>query len=139
MDQIRRKRSVCVEFLNAFNATLGIAEELFFGERNSRGRTERISNVRRDVYYDALRSLAPLRYVGQVLAEPDLPEFLVLTRAFRHAARGIAYAANGNTESARGSCGGRRTFPKGLAEGRSSDYHFLSLSARRLTFPQRRW
>jgi hypothetical protein len=37
----------------------------------------------------------------QVLAEPDLPEFLVLTRAFRHAARGIAYAAKGNTESAR--------------------------------------
>jgi tetratricopeptide (TPR) repeat protein len=37
----------------------------------------------------------------QVLAEPDAPEFLVFTRAFRHAARGIAFAAKGDTKSAR--------------------------------------
>lgn len=36
-----------------------------------------------------------------VLAEPDHPEFMVFTRAFRHAARGIAYAAKGDTKSAR--------------------------------------
>jgi tetratricopeptide (TPR) repeat protein len=36
-----------------------------------------------------------------VLAEPDHPEFTVFTRAFRHAARGIAYAAKGDTKSAR--------------------------------------
>jgi hypothetical protein len=97
MDQIRRKRSVCVEFLNAFNATLGIAEELFFGERNSRGRTERISNVRRMFIMRPYEVLLRFGMWDQVLAEPDLPEFLVLTRAFRHAARGIAYAAKGNT------------------------------------------
>ena len=37
----------------------------------------------------------------EVLAEPDHPEFMVFTRAFRHAARGIAYAAKGDTRSAR--------------------------------------
>lgn len=37
----------------------------------------------------------------EVLAEPDRPEFMVFTRAFRHAARGIAYAAKGDTKSAR--------------------------------------
>src|ERR1700758_8337 len=36
-----------------------------------------------------------------ILAEPDHPEFMVFTRAFRHAARGIAYAAKGDTKSAR--------------------------------------
>jgi tetratricopeptide (TPR) repeat protein len=37
----------------------------------------------------------------EVLAEPEEPEFMVCTRAFRHAARGIAYAAKGDTKSAR--------------------------------------
>ena len=37
----------------------------------------------------------------EILAEPDHPEFMVFTRAFRHAARGIAYAAKGDTKSAR--------------------------------------
>jgi tetratricopeptide (TPR) repeat protein len=37
----------------------------------------------------------------EILAEPDHPEFEVFTRAFRHAARGIAYAAKGDTKSAR--------------------------------------
>jgi tetratricopeptide (TPR) repeat protein len=37
----------------------------------------------------------------QVLAEPDHPEFMVFTRAFRHAARGLAYAAKGDVQSAR--------------------------------------
>jgi len=37
----------------------------------------------------------------EVLAEPDHPEFMVFTRAFRHAARGIAYAAKGDIKSAR--------------------------------------
>jgi tetratricopeptide (TPR) repeat protein len=37
----------------------------------------------------------------EILAEPDHPEFMVFTRAFRHAARGIAYAANGDVKSAR--------------------------------------
>jgi tetratricopeptide (TPR) repeat protein len=38
---------------------------------------------------------------NEILAEPDHPEFMVFTRAFRHAARGIAYAATGNIKSAR--------------------------------------
>ena len=37
----------------------------------------------------------------EILAEPDHPEFEVFARAFRHAARGIAYAAKGDTKSAR--------------------------------------
>ena len=37
----------------------------------------------------------------EILAEPDHPEFEVFTRAFRHAARGIAYAAKSDTRSAR--------------------------------------
>lgn len=37
----------------------------------------------------------------EILAEPDYPEFMVFTRAFRHAARGIAYAAKGDIKSAR--------------------------------------
>jgi tetratricopeptide (TPR) repeat protein len=37
----------------------------------------------------------------EILAEPDHPEFEVFTRAFRHAARGIAYAAKSDTKSAR--------------------------------------
>ena len=37
----------------------------------------------------------------EILAEPDHPEFEVFTRAFRHAARGIAYAAKGDTKAAR--------------------------------------
>src|SRR6201987_3725190 len=37
----------------------------------------------------------------EILAEPDHPEFMVFTRAFRHADRGIAYAAKGDTKSAR--------------------------------------
>jgi tetratricopeptide (TPR) repeat protein len=37
----------------------------------------------------------------EILAEPDHPEFMVFTRAFRHAARGIAYAAKGDINSAR--------------------------------------
>src|SRR5246127_2601693 len=37
----------------------------------------------------------------EILAEPDHPEFMVFTRAFRHASRGIAYAAKGDTKSAR--------------------------------------
>jgi tetratricopeptide (TPR) repeat protein len=37
----------------------------------------------------------------EILAEPDHPEFMVFTRAFRHAARGIAHAAKGDTKSAR--------------------------------------
>jgi tetratricopeptide (TPR) repeat protein len=36
-----------------------------------------------------------------VLAEPDHAEYLPFTRAFRHAARAIAYAAKGNVPSAR--------------------------------------
>jgi tetratricopeptide (TPR) repeat protein len=36
-----------------------------------------------------------------ILAETDHPDFMVFTRAFRHAARGIAYAAKGDTEAAR--------------------------------------
>lgn len=36
-----------------------------------------------------------------ILAEADHPDFMVFTRAFRHAARGIAYAAKGDTEAAR--------------------------------------
>jgi tetratricopeptide (TPR) repeat protein len=36
-----------------------------------------------------------------ILAEPDHPEFMVFTRAFHHAARGIAYAAKGDVQSAR--------------------------------------
>jgi tetratricopeptide (TPR) repeat protein len=38
---------------------------------------------------------------NEILAEPDNPEFEVFTRAFRHAARGIAYAAKGDTKAAR--------------------------------------
>jgi tetratricopeptide (TPR) repeat protein len=37
----------------------------------------------------------------EVLAQTDHPEFMLFTRAFRHAARGIAYAAKGDTKSAR--------------------------------------
>jgi len=37
----------------------------------------------------------------EILAEPDHPDYMVFTRAFRHAARGIAYAAKGDVESAR--------------------------------------
>jgi tetratricopeptide (TPR) repeat protein len=37
----------------------------------------------------------------EILAETDHPEFMVFTRAFRHAARGIAYAAKGDIQSAR--------------------------------------
>jgi tetratricopeptide (TPR) repeat protein len=37
----------------------------------------------------------------EILAEPDQPEFMVFTRAFRHAARGIAYAAKNDVKSAR--------------------------------------
>jgi len=37
----------------------------------------------------------------EILAEPDHPEFMVFTRAFRHAARGIAYAAKDDVKSAR--------------------------------------
>jgi tetratricopeptide (TPR) repeat protein len=37
----------------------------------------------------------------EILAESDHPEFMVFTRAFRHAARGIAFAAKGDTKSAR--------------------------------------
>jgi tetratricopeptide (TPR) repeat protein len=36
-----------------------------------------------------------------ILAEADHPDFMLFTRAFRHAARGIAYAAKGDTKSAR--------------------------------------
>jgi tetratricopeptide (TPR) repeat protein len=36
----------------------------------------------------------------EILAEPDHPEFMVFTRAFRHTARGIAYAAKGDVKSA---------------------------------------
>ena len=38
---------------------------------------------------------------NEILAEPDHPEFMVFTRAFRHAARGIADAALGDIKSAR--------------------------------------
>jgi Flp pilus assembly protein TadD len=38
---------------------------------------------------------------NEILAEPDHPKFMVFTRAFRHAARGIAYAAIGDIKSAR--------------------------------------
>jgi Flp pilus assembly protein TadD len=37
----------------------------------------------------------------KILEEPDHPDYMVFTRAFRHAARGIAYAAKGEVESAR--------------------------------------
>jgi tetratricopeptide (TPR) repeat protein len=37
----------------------------------------------------------------EILAEPDHPAFMLYTRAFRHAARGIAYAAKGDIKSAR--------------------------------------
>jgi len=37
----------------------------------------------------------------EILAEPDHPEFMVFTRAFRHAARGIAYAAKNDVKSGR--------------------------------------
>src|SRR6185436_18699107 len=37
----------------------------------------------------------------EVLAVPEHPEFMVFTRAFRHAARGIALAAKGDTAAAR--------------------------------------
>jgi tetratricopeptide (TPR) repeat protein len=37
----------------------------------------------------------------EILAQPDYSEFMVFARAFRHAARGIAYAAKGDIESAR--------------------------------------
>ena len=36
-----------------------------------------------------------------ILAEAEHPDFMLFTRAFRHAARGIAYAAKGDTKSAR--------------------------------------
>jgi tetratricopeptide (TPR) repeat protein len=36
-----------------------------------------------------------------VLAEPDHPDFMVITRTFRHAARAIAFAAKDDTKSAR--------------------------------------
>jgi tetratricopeptide (TPR) repeat protein len=36
-----------------------------------------------------------------VLAAPDHPDYLPFTRAFRHAARGIAFAAKGDPKSAR--------------------------------------
>lgn len=36
-----------------------------------------------------------------ILAEPDHPDFMVFTRALRHAARGIAFAAKGDTATAR--------------------------------------
>jgi tetratricopeptide (TPR) repeat protein len=37
----------------------------------------------------------------QILAQPDYSDSMVFTRAFRHAARGIAYAARGDIKSAR--------------------------------------
>jgi tetratricopeptide (TPR) repeat protein len=37
----------------------------------------------------------------EILGEPDHPAFMVFTRAFRHAARGIAYAAKGDIKAAR--------------------------------------
>jgi tetratricopeptide (TPR) repeat protein len=37
----------------------------------------------------------------EILAEPDHPEYMLFTRAFRHAARGIALAAKGDTKAAR--------------------------------------
>src|SRR5258708_34291643 len=49
-----------------------------------------------------LAVLAPLILAEiLILAEPDHPEFMVFTRAFRHAARGIAYAAKDGVKSAR--------------------------------------
>jgi hypothetical protein len=36
---------------------------------------------------------------GEILAEPDHPEFMVFTRGLRHAARGIAYAAMTSSRS----------------------------------------
>src|SRR5260370_42456896 len=36
-----------------------------------------------------------------ILAEADHPDFMAFTRAFRHAARGIAYAAKGDSKAAR--------------------------------------
>jgi tetratricopeptide (TPR) repeat protein len=36
-----------------------------------------------------------------ILAEPDHPDFMVITRTFRHAARAIAFAAKDDTKSAR--------------------------------------
>src|SRR6185295_8565892 len=35
------------------------------------------------------------------LAEPDHPDYMVLTRALRLAARGVAYSAKGNVKAAR--------------------------------------
>ncbi len=37
----------------------------------------------------------------EVLAQPDHPEFMFFTRAFRHAARAFAYSAKGDTTAAR--------------------------------------
>jgi tetratricopeptide (TPR) repeat protein len=37
----------------------------------------------------------------EILAEPDHPDYMPFTRAFRHAARGIAFAAKGDAKSAR--------------------------------------
>jgi tetratricopeptide (TPR) repeat protein len=38
---------------------------------------------------------------NEILAEPDYPQFMVYARAFRHAARGLAYTAKGDVKSAR--------------------------------------
>jgi hypothetical protein len=43
----------------------------------------------------------------EILAEPDPPEFMVFTRAFRHAARGIAYAAKPMCRLPAPACAGR--------------------------------
>jgi tetratricopeptide (TPR) repeat protein len=37
----------------------------------------------------------------EVLAEPDHPDYMPFTRAFRHAARGVAFAAKGDVAAAR--------------------------------------
>jgi len=38
----------------------------------------------------------------EILAEPEMPDYLPLSRALRHYARGVAYAAMGQVEEARG-------------------------------------
>ncbi len=37
----------------------------------------------------------------EILAEPDHPDYMAFTRAFRHAARGVAFAAKGDVKAAR--------------------------------------
>jgi hypothetical protein len=63
------------------------------------------SNPRRDI--PPYEVLVRFGRWDEILAEPDHPEFMVFTRAFRHATRGIAYAAKPMGRLPAPACAGR--------------------------------